>query len=179
MHDYWRYFSKHFKFNIVIYLSFHDEGEKVTFSDNKTYYFSPDLSTGSETDQLILPNLPLLGAIKKFGNDLTTLSLFLSMLRSKTFGIDKGPFLNLNVRQYLWGYPSLILSIAENQACESSRVEEFQGRGFEDDWDNWDDEEEDEMDDDVRSKAGNNTNKRYTMHNQPPPSPRPIPIFNY
>ncbi|XP_023331176.1 scavenger receptor class B member 1 [Eurytemora carolleeae] len=141
-------------------VSFHDEGEKVTFSDNKTYYFSPDLSTGSETDQLILPNLPLLGAIKKFGNDLTTLSLFLSMLRSKTFGIDKGPFLNLNVREYLWGYPSLILSIAENQACESSRVEEFQGRGFEDDWDNWDDEEEDEKEEDVRSKAGVEENCR-------------------
>ena len=86
------------------------------------------------------------------------------MLRSKTFGIDKGPFLNLNVREYLWGYPSLILSIAENQACESSRVEEFQGRGFEDDWDNWDEEEDEEEEKkDVSSKAGNNTNKRYIV----------------
>ena len=73
------------------------------------------------------------------------------MLKSKTFGIDKGPFLKLSVGEYLWGYSSLILSIAENQACESSRVEEFQERGFEEDWDDWEDEVE------PSTTPGNNT----------------------
>jgi hypothetical protein len=88
----------------------------VTYSDNKSYYFAPPpLTAGSEDDLIVMPNLPLMGALRRLaGSSLATAGLE-AMLGSYSFGIDKSPFIRLTVREFLWGYPSLIMSIDQFQ----------------------------------------------------------------
>jgi hypothetical protein len=88
----------------------------VTYSDNKSYYFAPPpLSAGRQDDVIVMPNLPLLGALRKLSASPLALSMFESMLRSHGFGRDKAPFLAVSVREFMWGYPSLIMSIERAQ----------------------------------------------------------------
>jgi hypothetical protein len=92
----------------------------VTYSDNKSYFFAPPpLTAGSEDDLLVMPNLPLMGALRRLaGSSLATAGLE-AMLGSYSFGIDKSPFIKLTVREFLWGYPSLIMSIDQFQVSET------------------------------------------------------------
>ena len=39
------------------------------------------------------------------------------LLRSYSYGLDKTPFLKLTVKEFLWGYPSLIMSINTVRSC--------------------------------------------------------------
>jgi hypothetical protein len=88
----------------------------VTYSDNKSYYFAPwPLSRGSEDDVIVMPNLPLMGALRKMSGSDFAISMLESMLRSHAFGIDKNPFVVMSVREFLWGYPSLIMSMERAQ----------------------------------------------------------------
>jgi hypothetical protein len=95
----------------------------VTYSDNKSYFFAPPpLTAGSEDDLIVMPNLPLMGALRRLaGSSLATAGLE-AMLGSYSFGIDKHPFVKLTVREFLWGYPSLIMSIDQFQVSEPQRT---------------------------------------------------------
>lgn len=122
-------------------VSFDAAGETVTYSDHKSYSFAPPpLSLGSEDDLIVMPNLPLLGALRKLSASPLTITMLESMLRSHNFGIDKNPFLVISVREFLWGYPSLIMSIDRAQACTSEKISQLAASNatFEDDWEDWD-----------------------------------------
>lgn len=100
-------------------LSFSEAGDAVTFSDKKTYHFSPDLSNGSESDVIIMPNIPMFGAFRKMADSPFALSFFVdTILGQYQFGIDKTPFMSLTVKEFLWGYPSLIMSVDALQNCD-------------------------------------------------------------
>ena len=49
---------------------FSENGQHVTFSDQKFYYFSQSMSTGSEEDKIVIPNLPMFGAFRKLGSEM-------------------------------------------------------------------------------------------------------------
>ena len=101
-------------------ISFDDLGESVSFSDKKFYYFSPLLSKGRENDTLIMPNLPMFGAFRKFG-DKSTVDFNMKSINwiSPIKTPDTTPFLSLSVAEFLWGYPSVIISLKEQQECIS------------------------------------------------------------
>ena len=43
---------------------FKDDGSNVEYEVKRRYDFAPDLSTGSEADKIIVPNVPLFGAMQ-------------------------------------------------------------------------------------------------------------------
>ena len=117
---------------------FSSSGEWVTFSDSKTYFFSPELSEGTEEDVIVMPNIPLFGAFRKLGGSgiiqYTQREVFKSMLSGKQ-GMDKTPFLTLSVREFLWGYPSIIMTMDEDWggggSSDEKEKEERKRRGEE------------------------------------------------
>jgi len=117
---------------------FSENGQHVTFSDQKFYYFSQSMSTGSEEDKIVIPNLPMFGAFRKLGGNSWLVNGFLSLIKSYPCAIDTTPFLNLSVKQFLWGYPSIIMTI-NTQSTSVKKTEGFS------DFDDWDDSEEDVM----------------------------------
>ena len=112
---------------------FSDSGEWVTFSDSKTYFFAPELSEGSEEDVIVMPNIPLFGAFRKLGGsgilEFTKREIFKSIFKGKV-GMDKTPFLTLTVGEFLWGYPSILMTMdgewdgegANNEVNEEERT---------------------------------------------------------
>ena len=102
-------------------ISFDDFGESVRFSDKKYYYFSPLLSKGSESDPLIMPNIPMFGAIRKFGdkNTVDTTMMSINYINPTNITPDTTPFLRLSVAEFLWGYPSVIISLKAQNDCIS------------------------------------------------------------
>jgi len=128
-------------------VTFGDEGDTVTFSDNKTYFFSPSLSTGLDSDVILMPNIPLFGLFRKMQDEEPEAkSVFESLLNSYDFGIDKVPFLRLTVKEFLWGYPSILMSMKHLSTCSHKPKEEYYEED-EDEWGNmgWGDEDECKM----------------------------------
>ena len=75
-------------------VSFDETRERVTVSDNKTYFFSPARSAGAESDIVIVPNIPLFGVFRRMeGSWSSTKWAFEKYFDSFNFGIDKTPFL--------------------------------------------------------------------------------------
>ena len=99
---------------------FDDAEERVTFSDKKHYFFSPGLSSGSEDDVLLMPNIPMFGAFRKMDNSRFAISIFESLINSYD-GIDKEPFLRLSVREFLWGYQSILMTINKMKTCNDNK----------------------------------------------------------
>ena len=143
-------------------LSFSDDGEAVTFSDKKTYRFSQSLSSGSESDVIVMPNIPLLGALRTMADSSIAISIFVNtILGQYKFGLDKTPFLTLTVKEFLWGYPSLIMSVNTQQHCDPDQETDedktdFWGEGDDDDF--WSDEYD--MFDDGNNKKQSKPEKR-------------------
>jgi len=116
-------------------VTFDENGDTITFSDNKTYFFSTALSSGHESDLILMPNIPLFGAFRKMKDEVPEAkSVFESLLNSYEFGMDKNPFLKLTVKQFLWGYPSLLMSMNHLSTCSHKPMEDY----YEDD-DDWGD----------------------------------------
>ena len=105
-------------------VAFSDNAESVTFSDKKFYHFDPRLSNGSETDRILMPNIPMFGAFRKMEGLMSgaAVSGFEALLNSYKFGMDKTPFLSLTVKEFLWGYPSLIMSVKTISTCKIEKV---------------------------------------------------------
>lgn len=114
-------------------VSFGENGDTVTFSDNKTYFFSSSLTNGSESDEIIMPNIPLFGAFRRMENDEPQAkSVFEWLLNSYDYGKDKAPFLRLTVKEFLWGYPSVLISMQYLATCNDRPNDEYYKD--EDDW---------------------------------------------
>ena len=54
---------------------------------------------------------------RKMEHSRLALAGFDMLLRSYSYGLDKTPFLKLTVKEFLWGYPSLIMSINTVRSC--------------------------------------------------------------
>ena len=95
----------------------------MTFSESKSYFFSPELSEGTEEDVIVMPNIPLFGAFRKLGGsgiiEFTKREMFKSIFSGKE-GIDKTPFLTLSVGEFLWGYPSILMTMDGDWGGEGS-----------------------------------------------------------
>merc|ERR1711936_825265 len=84
-----------------------------------------------------MPNLPMFGAFRKLSKE--ELRGFEFHINRFNWGRDKTPFLSLTVAEFLWGYPSLIMSLKTQQECLAKNpVDLFAEDG---DWD-WDEDEE-------------------------------------
>jgi len=92
-------------------MAFSESGQHVTFSDQKFYHFSPSSSSGTEDDKILMPNLPMFGAFRKLGGNSWLVNGFMSLIKSYPCAMDTTPFLHLSVKQFLWGYPSIIMTI--------------------------------------------------------------------
>ena len=108
----------------------------MTFSDSKTYFFSPELSAGTEEDVIVMPNIPLFGAFRKLAGsgilEIMKREAFKSIFSGKE-GMDKTPFLTLSVNEFLWGYPSILMTMDGDWGGESNveKEEERTRRGEE------------------------------------------------
>lgn len=126
--------SKKFTSDFVTFQTnpgFSSSGEWVTYSDSTTYFFSPELSEGTEEDVIVMPNIPLFGAFRKLGGsgilEYTSRELFKSIFNSKE-GIDKTPFLTLSVGEFLWGYPSILMTMDEDWGGNGGSTEKKEER---------------------------------------------------
>lgn len=132
---------------------FDASGELVTFSDNKTYFFDSSLSNGTESDVIVMPNIPLFGAFRKLEHSPWVVQRgFETVLKSQD-GLDKVPFLELSVGEFLWGYPSIVMTMADTWGEGAPALQEEEGttdEGAEDeegmwtfgsDWEDWEGEE--------------------------------------
>ena len=46
-------------------IKFSKDESEVTYSVKRDYFFSPEYSSGPESDIIVVPNIPLFGAMKK------------------------------------------------------------------------------------------------------------------
>ena len=92
---------------------FSDDGEELTHSVYREFYFDELLSISSDETYVIVPNIPLFGLIKEMADqDPTAKSVTRGLLESYSFGRDIQPFINVTVKELFWGYPSVLLSMA-------------------------------------------------------------------
>ncbi|CAH0548831.1 unnamed protein product [Brassicogethes aeneus] len=92
-------------------VQFHDN-DTVSYQEKRSYKFRPELSLGrKQSDQLVVPNVPLIGAAnhQKESNFLARvgLSMVLGGLRQK-------PFLKLAAQKFIFGYESDLYSISKS-----------------------------------------------------------------
>nr|XP_023017900.1 scavenger receptor class B member 1-like [Leptinotarsa decemlineata] len=77
------------------------DDERITFQERRTYSFRPDLSAGSQNDQVTVPNIPLISgsAVVKHNNFFTRLA-YDATLR----GLDLQAFVTLPAHDFITGY---------------------------------------------------------------------------
>lgn len=105
---------------------FSQDGEEVTHTVTKQYYFAREISNGSDTDLVVVPNVPMFGLMKKMKSESDfTKSLTKSLVEGyEDLSFDTTPFISVTVDQMFWGYPSVVLSIARTQSEECAIEEE-------------------------------------------------------
>nr|CAD7462486.1 unnamed protein product [Timema tahoe] len=92
------------KVNIV----FNDDNT-LTFQENRTYQFLPEISAGSEDDLIITPSIPLISAdneLRRYNFNYFARFMVSATLRK----ID--PFRDLRVQDFLWGYDDPVYETA-------------------------------------------------------------------
>ncbi|KAM6423538.1 scavenger receptor class B member 1 isoform 2-T2 [Liasis olivaceus] len=81
-------------------ITFHSN-HTVSFLNYRSFFFQPDLSNGSESDYIVMPNILVLGAAVMLENMpfpvKITFSTTLSLFKEKTF-------INRTVKELIWGY---------------------------------------------------------------------------
>jgi len=101
-------------------VTYSPDGGSVSYMQSRAYHFSPDLSspTVSETDVIVVPNVPYFGALKApdLAWDFAKRGFveLLSSYKDEAF-IDTKPFVRTTVGEFLWGYPSVLLSMKRQQ----------------------------------------------------------------
>jgi hypothetical protein len=112
-------------------IEFSQDGSEITHSVYTEFYFNESLSTGSDEIHVVVPNVPLFGMIKLMAEDYSYRKLGAKhMLQGyKEKGVDTKPFMNVSVKQLLWGYPSAIMTLNRdvNDPCENDYDDLFSG----------------------------------------------------
>ena len=126
-------------------VNFSMDEEKISHSVYREFYFEPSKNSKlSDEETVIVPNIPLFGLIKKLSkDDSTTKKITRNLLESyKDVGFDTTPFIKVTVKELIWGYPSILLSmqrLQENKNCISTEEEAFGDFGDFNDFDTFDD----------------------------------------
>ena len=95
-------------------LKFSEDETGLDFKVKRRYDFAPELSAGSDSDLVVVPNVPLFGAFKAMQTESGfAKAIFEDILSSYDFANDTGPFVKVSVRDFVWGYPSVVLSMGE------------------------------------------------------------------
>ncbi|XP_010072842.1 PREDICTED: scavenger receptor class B member 1, partial [Pterocles gutturalis] len=81
-------------------ITFHDN-DTVSFLEYRRLYFQPDLSNGSESDYVVVPNIMMMAASVMMEN----LPNFVKLLLSGALaGLKQEAFMNRTVGEIMWGY---------------------------------------------------------------------------
>jgi hypothetical protein len=98
-------------------VEFSTNGEEITHSVYREFYFEHSVSNGSDEDTVIVPNIPLFGLIKSMtGKSSTEKQIAKDLLESyKSEGMDTVPFIKVTIKDLFWGYPSILLSMGRQQ----------------------------------------------------------------
>ncbi|XP_061459093.1 scavenger receptor class B member 1 isoform X3 [Rhineura floridana] len=81
-------------------ITFHNNGT-VSFLEYRYFNFQPDLSNGSESDYVIVPNILVMGAAVMFEH----LPMPMRLTLSSAFVVfGQGAFMNRTVGEIMWGY---------------------------------------------------------------------------
>ncbi|XP_018567422.1 scavenger receptor class B member 1-like isoform X2 [Anoplophora glabripennis] len=92
-------------------VQFDDDGNFVSFQEKRSYNFRPDLSKGKQSDQVHVPNIPLMAgtAMSKYHNYFVRLA-FSSFLT----GLDEKPFVTLPADKFIIGYRNKLLDLSQS-----------------------------------------------------------------
>ncbi|RVE49576.1 hypothetical protein evm_005804 [Chilo suppressalis] len=87
------------------------DGDHITFQEKNDFRFLPNKSVGVQFDQVIVPNMPLLGLAKvlEYTNTLARLPV-LSVI---PFANHPDAFVQLPLHRFLWGYQDSIFDAAK------------------------------------------------------------------
>ena len=108
-------------------IRFSEDGEEVSHSVYREFYFESSYNPNvSENDVVIVPNIPIFGLIKKSLDKSAFEKAFTrSLIESySSEGIDTGPFIKVTVKEFFWGYPSILLSMQRQQESTNCKGEE-------------------------------------------------------
>ena len=97
-------------------IEFSQDGSEITHSVYTEFYFNESLSIGSDDIHVLVPNVPLFGMTKLMAKDLGirkwgAKELLQTYKDDPYKGVDTKPFMNVSVKQLLWGYPSAIMTL--------------------------------------------------------------------
>lgn len=107
------------KVNIV-----ENDNGTMSFNQKRIYVFSDELSSGSEDDVVIVPNIPMLSATSQSKHA----ARFLRLAMASIMDILKiKPFVEVSVGQLLWGYEDPLLKLAKDVVPKEQKLpyEEF------------------------------------------------------
>ncbi|CAB3257490.1 unnamed protein product [Arctia plantaginis] len=96
-------------------VNIHFNGDKLSFQERNRFTYLPNDSHGAHFDQVLVPNLPLLGLLAMAQNMdyLPRMAIYQAMMW-KWSGIDHpDPFVSLPVHRFLWGYEDSIMNVAK------------------------------------------------------------------
>ena len=113
-------------------IEFSQDGSEITHSVYTEFYFNESLSIGSDNIHVTVPNVPLFGMIKLMAKDYSIVKLGAKEMLQSYKGVDTKPFMNVSVKQLLWGYPSAIMTLDRDfkQDCEQEKEDDdpFSGK---------------------------------------------------
>ena len=94
-------------------VNFSEDGDEITHAVYREFTFTESLSVSSDEVYVTVPNIPLFGLIKKMSSDdINTKEYTRHILEGfSDVGIDTIPFIKVTVKELLWGYPSVLLSM--------------------------------------------------------------------
>ncbi|XP_014479622.1 PREDICTED: scavenger receptor class B member 1 [Dinoponera quadriceps] len=99
-------------------IKFNDNGT-VTYKVKKTFVYAPELSTGSEEDLVVVPNVPMLSATSQSKHA----ARFLRLAMASIMDILKiKPFVEVSVGQLLWGYEDPLLKLAKDVVPKEQKL---------------------------------------------------------
>jgi len=103
-----------------------EDGSEVDFRMKRTYHYRPDKSSGSLTDPVILPNVPMFGMLTKMRATGPT------VLQSANLFLDaheppQSVFEKRTVQEVTWGYNHSLVSLANLVLPEDQQLPELYG----------------------------------------------------
>lgn len=108
------YLQKWDKTNITF-----NENGTVTYNLRKIFYFSEELSVGSEDDLVVVPNVPMLSATTQSRHA----ARFLRLAMASIMDILKiKPFVEVSIGQLLWGYDDPLLKLAKDVVPKEQKL---------------------------------------------------------
>jgi len=91
-------------------INFHQNGT-LSYREHRIHKYRADLSKGRrQSDRIVVPNMPMLGAAAVSKNSYYMTRLAMSTLLK---GLNAKPFLNLPAHRFIWGYDDSLYNLAK------------------------------------------------------------------